>query len=375
MPDQAKKFSFICGPDDYLVGRAAKERFEAMVKEAGADDFSREIISGFAANVAEVEASLHRFRESVQTMPMFGGKRVLWFKDISFLADSVTGRAEGTLKEIEELQALLASIDPEQVFVLLSASPVDRRRSFTKWCEQNSEFQLCGGDGDEAGEAMARVIAAEAASQGVKLGEGAGELLLARIGPNTRLLVEEVRKLATYVGDKGVIEEANVAELSPNVAQGDFFETAEAFFSGDLKWTLDALHRHFFSGGDARPVLSALQNRNRILIQVRALIDSGEAKLGFRGLDGLPKAKENHGNSFGEALLAKSSFNLFSQNAWYVGKLAQSGKLPSLKRLIDNQREFVNAFEALIARSGDDENVLREMTVRCLGGENGRLKR
>ena len=33
------------------------------------------------------------------------------------------------------------------------------------------------------------------------------------------------------------IEESHVAELTPNVAAGDFFEAAEAFFSGDLKWT------------------------------------------------------------------------------------------------------------------------------------------
>jgi len=190
---------------------------------------------------------------------------------------------------------------------------------------------------------------------------------MAKIGPNTRLLVEEVRKLATYAGEGAAIEEAHVEELTPNVAEGDFFETAEAFFSGDLQWTLGALHRHFYAGGDARPILSALQNRNRILIQVRALIDSGDARLGQRGLDGLQRATGTYGPRFGAALGEKSSFNVFSQNAWYVGKLAQGGKLPPLRRLIDNQREFVAAFEGLIGRSGEEEDVLREMIVRCLG--------
>ncbi|MFA5264872.1 MAG: DNA polymerase III subunit delta [Opitutaceae bacterium] len=370
MAGKTKRFSFVCGPDDYLVGRAGKERFEAMVGEAGADDFSREILSGFAANVGEVETAVNRFRESVQTVPMFGGKRVVWLKDVNFLADSVTGRAEGTLSQVEDLQALLAVVNPEEVSVLITASPIDRRRSFPKWCEQNADFLLVGGDGDGATEALARVIAEEAQSVGSRFGPGAAELLLAKIGPNTRLLVEEVRKLASYAGEGAAIEEAHVEELSPNVAEGDFFETAEAFFSGDLRFTLDALHRHFYSGGDARPILSALQNRNRILIQVRALIDSGEARLGQRGLDGLQRATATFGKRFGEALGEKSSFNVFSQNAWYVGKLAQAGKLPSLRRLIDNQREFVVAFESLIGRSGEEEEVLREMIVRCLGAEN-----
>lgn len=362
----AKNFTFICGADDYLVGRMGTERFAELTADV-ADEFSREIVNGFAANMSEVETAINRFRESVQTVSMFGGKRVVWLKDVNFLADSVTGRAEGTLKLVEDLQQLLESLNPAETSVLITASPVDRRRSFPKWCEKNADFALTGGDGDDAGEALAGVALAEAKSLGTAFAPGALQLLLAKVGANTRLLVEETRKLATYAGsgDGTTIEEAHVAELTPNVAEGDFFEAAEAFFSGDLKWTLAALHRHFFSGGDARPIISALQNRNRILLQVRALIDSGDARLGPRGLDGLPRAQSAFGKHFVGAT-EKSSYNLFSQNAWYVGKLAGSAKLPTLRRLIDNQQEFIAAFEEIIRRSSEQEEVLREMTVRCL---------
>jgi DNA polymerase-3 subunit delta len=195
------------------------------------------------------------------------------------------------------------------------------------------------------------------------------ELLLAKVGANTRLLIEETHKLAAYLGDEKTIEEAHVAELTPNVAEGDFFEAAEAFFSGDLKWTLRALEHHFFTGGDSRPIIAALQNRNRILLQIRALLDSGEIKLGPRGIDksGFDRAAATHGGHFIGAP-EKSSFNLFTQNPWYLGKLAGSAKLPSLRRLIDNQQEFIVAFEEIIRRPDEPEDVLREMTVRCLTG-------
>ncbi len=130
---------------------------------------------------------------------------------------------------------------------------------------------------------MAGVVLAEAKALGATLEPGALELLLAKIGANSRLLIEEVRKLATYAGAGGAISEAQVAELSPNAAEGDFFEAAEAFASGDLRWTLAAFQRHFFAGGHGRPVIAALQNRNRLLLQVRALLDSGEIRLGPRG--------------------------------------------------------------------------------------------
>ena len=360
----AKNFTFICGQDDFLVGRLGKERFAQMAEEAGADEFSREIINVFAAIVSEVEAAVNSVREGVQTMSMFG--RIVWLKDVNFLADTVTGRAESTLKLVEDLQQILESVNPDDTAVLVTAAPVDRRRSFPKWCEKNADFALAGGDGDGASDALAGVVLAEAREIGARFAPGAVELLLAKVGANTRLLVEETHKLAAYAGEGAAIEEAHVAELTPNVAEGDFFETAEAFFAGDLKWKLGALQRHFFAGGDARPVISALQNRNRILLQVRALVDAGDVRVGPRGLDGFPKAQAAHAAKFIGAT-EKNSFNLFTQNPWYLGKLAGSAKLPTLRRLIDNQQDLIAAFEEIIRRPNEQEEVLRELAVRCLG--------
>jgi DNA polymerase-3 subunit delta len=362
----AKPFIFVCGPDDFLVNRLGKQRYDALAQEV-TDEFSREVLSGFANNVGEVETAVNRFRESVQTISMFGGKRVIWLKDVNFLGDSVTGRAESTLKLVEDLQSILAGLNPDETAVVVTAAPVDRRRAFPKWCEKNADFTLVGSEGDGATDALGGIVLAEARAMGVKFGEGALQLLLAKTGANTRLLIEEVNKLATYAGEGATIEEKHVAELSPNVAEGDFFEAAEAFFSGDLKWTLAALHHHFFNGGDARPILSALQNRNRILLQVRAMVDAGDTKVGPRGLDkgGFDRAAATYAPHFVGAT-DKSSYNVFSQNPWYLGKLAGSSKLPSLRRLIDNQQEFIRAFEEIIGRPSEQEEVLRDMAVRCL---------
>jgi len=364
---QDKPFVFVCGPDDFLVNRLGKQRFDAVAASI-TDEFSREVLSGFANNVGEVEGVVNRFRESVQTVSMFGGQRAVWLKDVNFLADTVTGRAESTLKLVEDLQAILASIHPAEVAVVVTAAPIDRRRAFPKWCEKNADFILVGAEGDGSPEALAAIVLSEARSLGVTFGEGALPLLLAKVGANTRLLIEEVQKLSTFVDEGAAIEEKTVDELTPNVAEGDFFEAAEAFFSGDLRWTLGALQRHFFAGGDARPIISALQNRNRILLQVRALVDAGDVRIGPRGLDkgGFDQAKNRYERHF-VGVTEKSSYNLFTQNPWYLGKLASSAKLPTLRRLIDNQQDFVRAFEEIIQRPNEQEEVLREMTVRCLG--------
>ena len=361
----AKNFAFVAGQDDYLVDRLGHERFAAIAVEV-TDEFSREIISGFAANQDEVATAINRFRDAVQTVPMFGGKCAVWLKDVNFLADTPTGRADGTLALVEDLKAVLAAVNPAQTAALVTAAPVDRRRSFLKWCEQNADFALADGGG---GEALPGLVIAEAKTLGATFAPGAIELLLTRIGPNSRLLIEETRKLASYAGSfsqPAKIEEAHVAELTANVAEGDFFELAEAFISGDLKWTLDALHRHFFAGGDSRPALAAMQNRNRLLLQLRALIDTGAVRAGLRGVEGLAAASAAYRDKFGDAAETKSAYNIFTQNAWYLSKLAGNGRPPTLRRLIDNQQEFIAAFEEVIRRPDEQEEVLREMTVRCL---------
>ncbi|HUL53245.1 MAG TPA: DNA polymerase III subunit delta [Opitutaceae bacterium] len=362
----AKPFVFICGPDDFLVNRLGTQRYDALAAEV-TDEFSREVLNAFANNVAEVEGTVGRFREAVQTLSLFGGRRVVWLKDVNFLADTVLGRAEGTLQQVEDLQALLGQLNPEEVAVVVTAAPVDRRRAFCRWCEATADYTLVGDEDRERAAALAQVARAEAEAQGVTLAGGALELLLAKVGANSRLLAEEVRKLAAYAAEGGVIEEAQVADLTPNFAEGEFFEAAEAFCRGDLKGTLAALHRHFFAEGDARPVITALQNRNRLLVQLRVLVDAGEVRVGPHGLDKaqLEGAAEKYRGHFGGAA-ERNSFNLFTQNLWYLGKLAGGGQLPPLRRLIDNQREFVTAFEEITRRPDEQEEVLRDMAVRCL---------
>ena len=98
------------------------------------------------------------------------------------------------------------------------------------------------------------------------------------------------------------------------------------------------------------------------------LIDAGELRA--PGPYGFDKAAFARAQTASAPLYGgdteKSSFNLFTQNQWYVGKLVSSAKLPALRRLIDHQQEFIRAFEEVIQRPAEPEAVLREMAVRCL---------
>ncbi|MFP4674604.1 MAG: DNA polymerase III subunit delta [Opitutales bacterium] len=361
-----KPFTFVCGNDDYLVGERGRKWF-AEQTQGLEDDLSKEVIEGQAESVAEVEDAVNRFLGAVRTLSLFGERKVVWFRGVTFLADSQTGRAKGTLDQLEGLKATLETIDPATVAVLITASPVDKRRSFFKWCKATAAFEDLSA-GKDAAAVYHRLVKEECEKAGVRIERDAVELLIGKVNGNSRLIVEETRKLTIYLGEEGgSIDENLVNELVPNFGQGDFFEATDAFFSLRLDWALEALRRHFFTEKEARPLLASLQSRNRLMIQLRVLIDGGALRLqgGRLSTEELKRAAKSHGKYFGESA-EKDNLNVFTQNGWYLGRLAEAAQKASLRRLVDFQIAFSEAFESLIERPNEQEEICRELAVRCL---------
>ncbi|NBB80775.1 MAG: DNA polymerase III subunit delta [Verrucomicrobia bacterium] len=361
-----RPFTFICGDDDYLVGEQGRAWFARETSELS-DSLSKEVVNGRAANVAEVEDAINRFTSAVQTLSLFGERKVVWLKDVNFLADSPTGRAQGTLDLLENLREMLAALDPGSVGVLITAQPVDKRRSFYKWCQKTADFTALAAGKDRA-RVCVDLIRKECEDAGVGMTSEAMELLVGKVNGHTRLIVEETRKLATFAGpETEAINARLVADLVPNFGDADFFEAADAFYSLKLGWTLEALRRHFFTNSESRPLLGSLQSRNRLIIQLRVLLDAGAIRLGGRGISkaDLEAAARTYARHF-SANDEKSPLNVFTQNPWYLGRLAETARKVPLKKLIGFQIAFAEAFEAIIQRPNEQEEVCRELAIQCL---------
>ena len=361
-----KPFTFICGDDDYLVSEKGKQWFAEQTQDL-ADDLSKEVVDGRAGNFAEVEQALGLFRSAVQTLSMFGERKVVWLKNVNFMADSVTGRAQGTIDLLDDLKLFLEGVDSDAVGVLITAQPVDKRRSFYKWIQTACDFTILE-SGKDTADTCARLILDACDQANVKISREGVQALVGKVNGNTRLVVEETMKLCTYAGADGEsIDERLVMELVPNFGDADFFEAADAFFSLNLAWTLESLRRHFFTNNDARGLLGSLQSRNRLLIQLRVLLDSGAIKIGNRGVSksDLEQAARSYSQHFGQAT-EKSNLNVFTQNPWYLGRLGATAKKVPLKKLVDFQIAFAAAFEAIIERPNEQESVCCELAVKCL---------
>ncbi len=362
------KFSFISGDDEFLVNEKAKVWFESKSKGI-TEELSKEVIDGRANNIEEVRQIIEKFSEGIQTQSLFGGPKVIWLKAVNFLANSQIGNAKGTLDLLEHLKVILGGIEKNSVLVLISASPIYKVRNFYKWCAEHSEFVTV--DGSKAGLAQIKErIKKSCSDSDVKIDLSAIQMLFDKVQGSSRLISMEIDKLITYVGKSGIIDEGLVSEMVPSFGEGDFFEATDAFFSADLIWTMDAINRHFFTQSEGRPLLGSLQSRNRLMIQLRILKDSGELQSSYPGFqkNELANLSKKYAQHF-EADIIKSNLNIFTQNPYYLGRLVKDLSNFPLKRLIDFQIAFAETFEAIIKSPKLQGEAFKQMAMRCLGAK------
>ena len=359
---------FICSDDDYLCANAAREIFERLCADVN-DDMSKEIIDCSASNAGEVSAACNRAIEGASTMSLFGGKKVVWMRGANFFSDSRAAKSEDGKKAISALIDFLEKLDESVANVVISASTVDRRGALFKRLKgfaQCTDFKV-----DDSAQAAAELLEMKSKELNVSFEPGAAETLLSIVAGNPRMAAEELEKLAAYVGfGGGRISQKDVVEMVPVFGEGDFFEIAEAFYSGDLDTALKSLRRYFFTNknASARPIISVLQKQNALLIQIRALMEDGVARKSEAGIRKaeMENLAQKYADIFGD-YSQKSSYCLFSQNAWYAGaKLAPIAARISLKKLMLFQTLTARSFGELISRPGEDESVMRDLFVRCL---------
>jgi DNA polymerase-3 subunit delta len=312
---------------------------------------------------------------------MFGDKKYVWLRGLNWLTgDSALGKAEGTSACVEQLIKVLQTINPADVAVVISAYPVNGVRSEAKWLKENGAahvFKTLGkspfakNDGGIP-EGIATLLEEECRNLRLKVRAEVLQELFEKVGRNTRLTLEELNKLACYLGlEGGEITSALILKLVPAFGDGDFFEPVEAFYSGNLEWALDALHRFFFNEPDgSRPLLSSLQKRNRLILQLRVLLDAGAIRSGYNGItkDALARAAAAYAGAFG-GTEEKSELNVFTQHPFYLGKLATNAKRFTLRNLTDIQLALTDLFSALMFSAHRDapEVLFRELFVRSLG--------
>src|SRR5216110_3261235 len=125
----AAKIHAVVGSDEAEVKRVAAELAQELTP-AAAGDFGLEVIDGAADNAEQAATRIRSTIAALQTLPFFGGAKVVWLKNANFLGDTQIGRAASVQAALEELAGTIVDGFAGGITLLVSATEVDKRRSF-----------------------------------------------------------------------------------------------------------------------------------------------------------------------------------------------------------------------------------------------------
>ena len=209
----------------------------------------QEVVEAGAGTVDEAFKRLARLREALQTLPFFGGAKVIWFRDCTFLGEDRTGQSTAVTEALTEFAGELKAFRWDGVRLLISAGKPDRRRTFFKTLEKIGTVESFASLADEKD--WADRVETEALRQlrsaGKEIGDEALALLVGRVGPNLRALANEVEKLTLYAGDRTAISLNDVELLTPVQKMAAGFALGEAVGDRNLPKALRVLDEELWT--------------------------------------------------------------------------------------------------------------------------------
>lgn len=232
----------ICGDDDFSVKQRARQAYEQWTAELGGMD--HEIVEALAVNTDEALKSIGRLREALNTLPFFGGAKVVWWQNCSFLGDERTAGSAAVTAELGAVAEELKAFRWDGVRLLISGGKPNRVRTFYKTLAKIGGVEmfaaLSAEDKDWAGKAESEAIR-NFREAGKEIADEALAELVNRVGPNLRALASEVEKLTLYAGKRPEVTRADVELLTTKQKQARAFALGEALGERDLPKLLRVL--------------------------------------------------------------------------------------------------------------------------------------
>jgi DNA polymerase III subunit delta len=341
----------VCGEDDFNVKQRARQVFQK-------------------SNGGEALKSLARLREGLNTLPFFGGGKVVWLQNCNFLGDDRTASSAAVTEALAELAADLKSFEWQNVRLLISAGKVDKRKTFYKTVEKLGTVEtfaaLSIDDKDWASKAEDHALKQ---LKGLKksISDEAIAELVSNVGPNLRQLSSEVEKLALYVGDRAQIDVEDVSAIVTRNKQARAFALGDALGDRDLPRLLRCLDEElwemkFDSQRSEIGLLYGLISKIRSMIFLREMIrekwikaDSDYQRFKSQ-LERIPADK----------LPEDKRFNPLAMNPYMLFKALPHARRYSTEELVRAMELLLQCNQKLVTSALDEKLVLQQTLVEIV---------
>jgi len=357
----------VVGSDESAVKAAASE-LAVELAPADGGDFGVETIDGCADNADQAAARIRSTIEALQTLPFFGGGKLVWLKNANFLGDTKLGGALAVTEALEELGAVLTGdLGAGEVKFLLSAIEVDKRRSFYKALAKHAELQVLDKlDTNRSGweEPATDLVLSLSKKRALRFEDEALDLFVLLTGGDTRTVGNELEKLDLFLGAKqrGVTVD-DVRTIVPLSRSGVIFELGNALASRHLERALAIVRRLLDQGESAIGILlvAVIPTVRNLLLAKDLLRRHGlprpTAPFSFIStLNRLPAAATEH-------LPRKKDGSI---NGFALGIAAMQAHRFEEEQLISGLEACLTANLQLVTSQLDHELILNQIVVKLL---------
>jgi DNA polymerase-3 subunit delta len=367
------KIYAVVGSDEAEVKRMAAE-LAAELTPPDAGDFGLEIIDGAVENADQAAARIGSTIEALQTLPFFGSTKVVWLKNANFLGDTRIGRASSVLPALEQLSGLIDTGLGSDVIFLISATDVDKRRSFYKSLVKRAEMQIfdrldSGRSGWE--EEAIEIVRNRAKKRKLHFDDTALDLFVLLTGGDTRQIENELEKIDIFLGTEGEASRAVtrvpvdlIRGLVPLSRAGVIFELSNALAMRDLELALTLVRRLLDQGESAIGILLvAIVPTVRNLLLARDLMERHRLARPHSPFQFISAINRLPAEATGHLPRKKDG----SINAYPLGIAAQQTHRFETKQLVRAMQACLEANLQLVTTQLDHELILTEAVVKLLG--------
>jgi DNA polymerase-3 subunit delta len=363
-PDSA--FHLVAGNDDHAVKACARE-LAAKLTPPGGGDFGLETIDAHADNVDHAASVIHEAILSLSMPGFLAAEKLVWLKNVNFLADTQLGGSKTVLAALEELQTFLAGGLPPGTRLLVSAISPDKRRVFYKSLAKLGSVTLCDKpsgpryDEDEA----ARHAATDGARQRkLKFEPEALERFAAFVGSDTRQVANELDKIDVYLStERRVIGLEDIRLLVPETRHGIIFELGNCIVRRDLRDASNCLQKLLRQGEDPVGLLyAAIMPTVQKLLAAALLVHEH----GLRVPPSYPafqSALEQLTEDAREIIPRKKDGTI---NAYPLYLSAQEARRFKVSELTEATIACAEATTAIMSTGSDPALILQQLLVRML---------
>jgi len=256
-PPEAGGVVLIFGPDTGLVSERAT-RLVAKASEGDSDPFNL-----IKIDASEVSSDPTRLIDEVLTVPLFGGRRIVWIKDAS--GKNLNPAVEPVLK-----------LDDWQTLVVLEAGDIKKGAGLRKLIETHKRAVAlaCYADNDRG---IDQLIDEETREAGLAITREARATLHSLLGGDRMASRGELKKLCLYALHKGRIENEDIEAIIGDASAFEMSELIDAAATGDLSTLDHGLERLADAGSKASVIANQTLKHFQQLHRMRIDVDQGKS--------------------------------------------------------------------------------------------------